>query len=100
MGRDAPVQVSAVLIKGAAETVALVMVRFTVPPVLVMVNVLVLELPMVTEPKSYVSGEMLPVTVGPVTPVPSKDEILLVPSVALVTRISVPVDVLTAVGAY
>lgn len=98
MGKDAPVHVSAVLRKGSAETVALVMFRFTVPPVLVMVNVLELNVPMVTSPKANVDGVMLPVTVGPVTPVPVMDEILLVPSVAFVTTVSVPKEMVTAVG--
>lgn len=41
---------------------------------------------------------MLPVTVGPVTPVPTRDEILLVPSVAFVKTVSVPRDTDVAVG--
>lgn len=47
--REAPVQVSEVFVKGAA-TVALVMVKLAVPPVLVSVNVLELVLPIVTFP--------------------------------------------------
>lgn len=50
--KDAPVQVSAVLIKGKAETVALVIFKLTVPPVLVMVKVVALGVPTVTLPKA------------------------------------------------
>ena len=99
-GSVAPVQLSAVLTKGAAETVALAIVKLMVPPVFSIVKVAVLELPIDTLPKLLVEGVMLPVTVGPVTPVPSKDEILLVPLVALVTTVNVPKDTVTAVGKY
>ena len=49
-GKDAPVQVSAVFVNGAPDTVALVMFKLTEPPVLVTVNVVELVLPMVTFP--------------------------------------------------
>jgi hypothetical protein len=91
------VQVSVVFVKGAA-TVALAMVRLTVPPVFSTVNVAVLVLPMETLPKSLEAGVMVAVTVGPVVPVPVKDEILVEPLVALVTTVSVPNDTVTAVG--
>jgi hypothetical protein len=75
--REVPVQSSAVFKNGRVETVALVMVRLTDPPVFSTVNVVEVKLPTVTLPKSLVAGVMLPVTVGPAVPVPVKDEILV-----------------------
>lgn len=96
--KEAPVHVSEIFKNGAAETVALAMIKLPVPPVFVIVNVVVLELPIVTFPKLKDPGEILPVTVTPVTPVPMSDAILFVPSVALVTTVSVAVEVAAAVG--
>jgi hypothetical protein len=69
-------RVSIVFVKGAA-TVALAMVRLTVPPVFSTVKVAALELPMDTLPKLLEAGVMVAVTDGPVTPVPNKDDIFL-----------------------
>lgn len=97
---DAPVHVSDVLRKGRFETVALDIVKFPVPPVLVIVNEVELELPTVTSPYAFVTGEMLAVTVKlVVTPFPMSEAILLVPSVALVATINVPMDEVATVGA-